>query len=324
MGRIPALDGLRTVAIAMVVAYHVDNELVPAGHWGVPLFFVLSGFVITSSICAEMDRTGGLDLIGFYRKRLVRLVPAVLVVCVALLAIGTAWSQVQPALGFYANYARTEGITLGRLTHTWFIAVIFHFYVLWPLAMKAIPAHRRVHVIGALAVAAIVWRAIAIEVMSPGWVYNSTDTNAAALMVGCFLAVAKLPKIPLAQLSLPALLGLMLFPVFGNTGSMIFWGGFLALGLSAIALEYAKTSPAWLENRALLKIAEVSFGIFLWHYVFVRSDIPLWSAAIFTVLATLASWHLIEQPIAKWDAARRARTRPAPEGRVPTTLGHPA
>ncbi len=310
-GRIPALDGLRTVAIAMVVAYHVDNQVVPAGHWGVPLFFVLSGFVITSAICAEMDATGGLNVLGFYRKRFVRLVPAVFVVCLAMLAIGTAWSQVQPAIGFYANYARTEGVTLGRLTHTWFIAVIFHFYMLWPLVMKAIPANRRVHIIGGLAVIAIVWRAIAIEVMSPGWVYNASDTNAAALMVGCFLAVAKLPKLPLAQWSIPALLGLMLLPVFGNTGSMILWGGFLALGLSAVALEYAKTAPVWLENRILLAVAEVSFGVFLWHYVFVRSDIPLWSAAIFTVIATLASWHLVERPITTFDANRRARSNAA-------------
>ncbi len=311
MGRIAALDGLRTVAIAMVVAYHVDNELVPAGHWGVPLFFVLSGFVITSSICAEIDRSGGLDLLGFYRKRLVRLVPAMLVVCVALLAVGTPWAQVQPAIGFYANYARTEGITLGRLTHTWFVAVIVHFYMLWPLVMKIIPAKWWVPVIGALTVAALAWRAIAIEVMSPGWVYNSTDTNAAALLVGCLLAVTGMARIPFARWSIPALLGLMFLPVFGNTGSMILWGGFLAVGLSAIALQYARTAPAWLENRVLLKVAEVSFGIFLWHYVFVRSDISLWSAGIFTIAAALASWHLVERPIAVWDANRMARSQAA-------------
>jgi len=306
MGRIAALDGLRTIAIAMVVAYHVDNQLVPAGHWGVQLFFVLSGFVITASICAEIDRTGGLDLLGFYRKRLVRLVPALAVVCVALLAVGTAWVQVHPAIGFYANYARTEGVTLGRLTHTWFVAVIFHFYVVWPLVMKIIPAHRRVHVIGGLTVAALVWRVIAIEIMSPGWVYNATDTNAAALLVGCLLAVTDLRRIPLARWSIPLLFALMLLPVFGNTGSLILWGGFLAVGLSAVAVEYARRAPTWLENRVLLKVAEISFGIFLWHYVFVRSDIPLWSAAIFTITAAVASWHLVERPIAAWEANRTA------------------
>ncbi len=308
MERILALDGLRTVAIAMVVAYHVDKSLVPAGHWGVPLFFVLSGFVITASLSAEIDRTGRLDLGTFYRKRLLRIVPALAVVCAALLVVGTAWSQVQPAIGLYANYARVEGISLGRLTHTWFVAVIAQFYLVWPLVFAAIPARRRTQVIGGLAVVAIVWRVVAIEIMSPGWVYNATDTNAAALFVGAFLAVAGLraPRVSVAW-SLPALLGLMLLPVFGDSGDLVLWGGFVALALSALALLYASTGPAWLENRILLRIAEVSFGIFLWHYVFVRSDIPLWVAAIATAAATAASWWLVERPLVRWDTERRRR-----------------
>lgn len=308
MERILALDGLRTVAIAMVVAYHVDKTVVPAGHWGVPLFFVLSGFVITGSLCAEIDRTGRLDLGTFYRKRLLRIVPALLVVCLALLALGTAWSQVQPSIGLHANYARIDGLALGRLTHTWFIAVIAQFYLLWPLVIAAIPGRRRARIIGGLAVVAIVWRVVAIEVMSPGWVYNATDTNAAALFVGAYLAVAGLrARRVMVAWSLPALLGLMLLPVFGDSGRLVLWGGFVALALSALALLYAATGPAWLENRLLLRIAEVSFGIYLWHYVFVRSDIPLWAAVAGTAAATAASWWLVERPLVRWDAGRRAR-----------------
>jgi len=306
--RILALDGLRTVAIAMVVGYHIDKTLVPAGHWGVPLFLVLSGFVITGSACAEIDRTGRLDLGSFYRKRLLRIVPVLLVVCLALLAVGTAWSQVVPSIGLYANYARIDGLALGRLTHTWFIAVIAPFYLVWPLVIAAIPARRRARIIGVLAVVAIVWRVVAIEVMSPGWVYNATDTNAAALFVGAYLAVAGLPaRRATVAWSLPALLGLMLLPVFGDSGRLVLWGGFVALALSALALLYASTGPAWLENRLLLRIAEVSFGVYLWHYVFVRSDIPLWAAVVFTGGATAASWWLVERPVVRWDAVRRAR-----------------
>jgi len=313
MGRIPALDGLRTIAIAMVVGYHIDKDIVPAGHWGVPLFFVLSGFVITGAIYAEVDRTGGLALGSFYRKRLLRLYPAVLAVCVAMLVIGTEWLLVAPTLGSYANYARVEGLHLGRLTHTWFLSVIVHFYVLWPLAIRKIPARYRVRAIGGLAVAAIAWRAIAIGVMSPGWVYNSTDTNAAALFVGAYLAVARPAPRWIATVSIPALLSLMLLPVFGDSGRWVLWGGFVALALSALAVQYATTSPAWLENRILLRVAEVSFGIYLWHYVFVRSDIPLWAAVVFTAVATAVSWRLVEQPVLRWDAARRGRTPPARE-----------
>ncbi len=322
MKRILALDGMRTVAIAMVVAYHIDNTLVPAGHWGVHLFLVLSGFVITGSLCAEIDRTGRLDLGAFYRKRLLRIVPALAVVCLALLVVGTAWSQVQSSIGLYANYARIEGVSLGKLTHTWFIAVIAQFYLVWPLAMAAIPARRRALVIGGLAVVAIVWRVVAIEVMSPGWVYNATDTNAAGLFVGSFLAVAGLRATrATVAWSVPALLGLMLLPVFGNSGDLVLWGGFVALALSALALLYASTDPAWLQSQILLRIAEVSFGIYLWHYVFVRSEIPLWVAVVCTALATAASWWLIERPLVRWDARRRAR-RSEP-GRVLLTTTTP-
>lgn len=318
MGRIAALDGLRTIAIAMVVAYHIDNDLVPAGHWGVPLFFVLSGLVITASICAEIDRTGTLDLAAFYRKRLLRLLPAVVAVCLALLIIGTPWSQVQPTLGLYANYGRIEGITLGRLTHTWFIAVIAQFYLVWPLVIGRLQPKHRPWVIGGLAVAAIVWRAVAIEVMSPGWVYNSSDTNAAGLFIGAFLAVAMPPVWRGAKWAIPALLGLMLLPVFGDTGDLVFWGGFVAMALGALAIQYASTGPAWLEHPVLLKIADVSFGIYLWHYVFVRSDIPLWSALVFTAVATVASWVIVEQPVLRLDAKLRARGRTVRTGVIST------
>ena len=302
MGRVPALDGLRAVAILSVVGYHIDKTVVPAGHWGVTVFFVLSGYLITSSLCAEMDRTGRLDLGSFYRKRGLRLVPALLVVCLVMLAVGTDWSSVVPALGFYANYARIEGVDLERLTHTWFIAVIAHFYLLWQFVIGALPARHRLRVIGVLALGAIAWRVTAIGIMSPGWVYNATDTNAAALLVGCYLSVARPRTWRFAGWSVPALLALMLLPVFGDEGRAVLWGGFVALALGAMAVQYAVTRPAWLESQVLLRLAEVSYGLYLWHYVFLRSDIPVWTALLLTIVATAASWYLVERPVLRWAA----------------------
>ncbi len=176
------------------------------------------------------------------------------------------------------------------------------------LAVRSIPTRHRARVIGGLAVAAIVWRAAAIGVMSPGWVYNATDTNAAALFVGAYLAVASPTKSrTLVRWSIPVLLGLMLLPVFGDAGRGVLWGGFVALTLSAMAVRYASTGPTWLEHRVLLRVAEVSFGLYLWHYVFVRSDIPLWTAVIATAVATGASWFLVERPVLHWDAKLRNR-----------------
>ena len=144
--------------------------------------------------------------------------------------------------------------------------------------------------------------------MKVGWFAKQTVWVFAVAALGSFLAVARLraPRFTVAW-SVPALLGLMLLPVFGDTSSWVLWGGFLALALSALVLLYAATSPAWLEHRVLLRIADVSFGIYLWHYVFVRSDIPLWVAAVATTVAAIASWWLVEQPLVRWDAGRRAR-----------------
>src|SRR3990172_5577948 len=97
MERTPALDGLRAVAIVMVLGYHVDKRLVPAGSWGVVLFFVLSGYLITRLLCAETDREGHIDIRRFSLRRAFRLLPALIVVCLVLLAAGTAWSQVEPS-----------------------------------------------------------------------------------------------------------------------------------------------------------------------------------------------------------------------------------
>lgn len=312
MRRIPALDGLRAVAIAMVVGYHVNSAVVTAGHYGVILFLVLSGYVVTGSLCAEMDRTGRVDVGSFYRRRVLRLLPVLVVVCCAMVAVGTGWSRVTAVLGFYANYARIEGLDLGRLTHTWFVAVIAHFYVLWPLVIAAVRAEHRARIVGGLALAGIAWRAIAVGIMSPGWVYNATDTNAAALLVGCYLAVTRLAPWRFAGWSLPALVALMLVPVFGDTGTAVLWGGFVALALSALTVQYALSGPALLGNRVLLRIAEMSFGLYMWHYVFIRSDIALWLALVLTLVATVASWYLLEQPVLRWAARRKVQTRELP------------
>jgi peptidoglycan/LPS O-acetylase OafA/YrhL len=304
MERIPALDGLRAIAIMMVVGYHVDNALVPAGFWGVLLFFVLSGYLITRLLCAEVDRDQRLDVRSFYLKRGLRLLPALIVVCLVLVVVGTDWSNVVPTLGYYANYARIAGTDIGLLTHTWSLAVEEHFYLLWPLVIGAVPAARRLRVVGLLAVAAVVWRVVAIQVMTPGWVYNATDTNAAALLAGCYLAVARPRPWRWTGWSVVALVGLMFLPVFGEEGSAFLWGGFLAIALGVVAIQHAVTRPAWLEGRALVWLGTISYGLYLWHYVIVRSDsIPTWVALPLTVVVAAASWYLVEEPI------RRLRER---------------
>ncbi len=315
MKRIAALDGLRTVAIIMVVGYHVDKELVPAGYWGVIVFFVLSGYLITRLLCVEKDRTGRVNLLSFYLRRALRLLPAVFIVCAALLAIGTRWALVVPTLGYHANYARIAGVDLGLLKHTWSLAVEEHFYLVWPLVIGAVPARHRLRVVGLLALTAIAWRAIAIEIMSASWVYNSTDTNAAALLAGCWLAVARPRPRRFAGWSIPALLGLMLLPAFGEASAGFAWGGFVAIGLGMAAVQYAITGPRWLEASIPVWLGKISYGLYLWHYVYLRGGITAWVALPLTVVTAAASWYLVEEPIRRWRSRltkTRARGSPPP------------
>jgi peptidoglycan/LPS O-acetylase OafA/YrhL len=299
--RNPALDGLRALAIVMVIGYHVDKGRVPAGFWGVLLFFVLSGYLITRLLCTEMDRNDRVDIRSFYFRRALRLLPALVVLCVVVLLVFRAeWSTVVPALGYYANYARVGGADIGLLTHTWSLAVEEHFYLLWPLVIGVVPKRHRLRVIGLVAVTAIAWRAIAIGVMSPSWVYNATDTNAAALLVGCYLGVARPRAWRMARWSVPALLGLMFLPVFGEEGFALLWGGFLAIALGVGAIQYATTRPSWLETPVLVWLGKISYGLYLWHYVFIRSDFSTPVALAFAVAAAAASWYLVEEPVRRW------------------------
>jgi peptidoglycan/LPS O-acetylase OafA/YrhL len=248
-----------------------------------------------------MDRNGGVDIRSFYLRRALRLLPALIVVCLVLLAAGTEWSKVAPTLGYYANYARVGGADVGLLTHTWSLAVEEHFYLVWPLVIAAVPARLRLRAIGLLAVAAIAWRALAIGIMSPSWVYNATDTNAAALLAGCYLGVARPGQWRRAGWSIPALLALMFLPVFGEQGSALLWGGFVAIALGVVAIQHVVTSrPAWLEAPALVWLGKISYGLYLWHYVFVRSGIAVWAAIPLTVAVAAASWYLVEEPVRRW------------------------
>jgi peptidoglycan/LPS O-acetylase OafA/YrhL len=284
----------------MVIGYHADKTAVPAGYWGVILFFVLSGYLVTRSLCAEVDGTGRVGLGSFYARRALRLLPALIVFCLVMLAAGIHWSKVAPTLGFYSNYARIAGTDLGPLTHTWFLAVLGHFYLLVPLAVAAVPRRHRVLTVGLAALAAVAWRVAAIVVLSQGWVYNATDTNAAALLAGCWLATVRLPARGWAGWSIPVLLGTALLPVFGEEGAAFLWGDFAAIALAAAVIHYASGGRRWLGSRPLVWLGKLSYSLYLWHYVFVKSDLAVWAALPISIAAAAASRYLVELPAQRW------------------------
>src|ERR1700730_4181433 len=135
---IPALDGLRAVAVYLVIISHFGFEMVPGAH-GVMIFFVLSGFLITWLLLKENERYGKVSLADFYRRRTLRIFPAVyvywLILIALLVATGKAvlWPHAWSALFYTSNYySAINGDPNNGLSHTWSLAIEEQFYLLWP------------------------------------------------------------------------------------------------------------------------------------------------------------------------------------------------
>ena len=212
---LPALDGLRALAVIMVVAYHLDMPWARGGFLGVDLFFVISGFLITTLLLREREDTGRLAIGSFWFRRFKRLVPPVVVMVLAtvvatrLWGVPEQWNSVRvdatAALGYVANWRFVVAdqsyfaSTLGPspLRHTWSLALEEQWYFVWPvvvagLCVLAARSTRRrwlpLGVISALAVVSAGLMAVLYDAADPSRVYYGTDTRGQQLLVGAALA----------------------------------------------------------------------------------------------------------------------------------------
>src|SRR5436190_7048648 len=215
--RAPGLDGVRALAVLIVIGFHVGASGLPGGFLGVDIFFVLSGFLITDLLVASYDRTGRLDLAGFWTRRARRLLPALAVMLVvvtaaaaviepgqeaslrlALLAAATYtsnWYQILHHVSYFAA-ARQAGAP-PPLDHLWSLAIEEQFYLVWPLIVWCVIARlatRRARVACALTGAAVSALVMTIQYTpggDPSAVYYGTGTHASALLIGAALALAR-------------------------------------------------------------------------------------------------------------------------------------
>ena len=216
--RLPGLDGLRALAITLVLAYHLFPGLAPGGFLGVDIFLVVSGYLITALLIAEHRLEGRVRLRRFWARRARRLLPALIVVvglsatAAALIGgdilVGIGW-QLAGALTFSSNWwSIANGSTYLDQTspelfrHFWSLAVEEQFYLLWPFAVIALLAlplrHLRVALPIALAVASAVAMALlagdpAVDPAPASAAYYSTLTHGFGLLLGAGLAVAREP-----------------------------------------------------------------------------------------------------------------------------------
>lgn len=132
----PQLDGMRTLAVALVLVGHSWVRHFHGAELGVGLFFALSGFLITGLLMDELGRNGRVDLARFTGRRALRLVPALLVLLAATVPVLRPPSgDVAAALLYYSNWWRAAGHDMGNLGHLWSLAVEEQFYLVWPLIL---------------------------------------------------------------------------------------------------------------------------------------------------------------------------------------------
>jgi len=301
--RLPGLDGLRAIAVVLVTGFHLETKrFMPGGFIGVDLFFVLSGFLISTLLISEYQRDGRIDLPAFYARRLRRLLPAFVLTLVLVLAL--SFLVFEPNSRFFRSLdAMTFSVVgaftyvfnwlpslrfpyMGPLVHLWSLAVEEQFYLLWPAALFF--CLRRSN-----------WRSVLRRVLPitilvslsiPFWYWNwdwrrlyySSDYRAHAILAGALLAVlrsdeslrvrwseSKLLR-PMTILSCVYLLGVTLTADIDSAPMYV--GGFAGVVLASAVLIFSTVESRpdelgrrFLESPALVWIGHRCYGFYLFH-----------------------------------------------------------
>jgi peptidoglycan/LPS O-acetylase OafA/YrhL len=301
---LPGLDGLRAIAVLAVMVFHFFPGVLRGGFVGVDIFFVVSGFLITTILLRDVSRHHRVELGGFWGRRARRLLPALftmLLVCSSAtllvggdtaLALGrqllgaVTFSSNWVSIGGGASYFTQDSPELFR--NLWSLAVEEQFYVLWPfvvwLLARTVRARTGAWICALMAVLSAGAMAVFFQGGDPTRVYFGTDTHSFGLMIGSFLAFAMIdrgrdeitdraaalrrpaPWIGIAALAL-IVIGAV---VLGETDAVTYRGGLLAISLLTAVVIWSVVRSAWLggvlDARPLRAVGRRSYGLYLWHW----------------------------------------------------------
>jgi peptidoglycan/LPS O-acetylase OafA/YrhL len=336
LGYRPELDGLRGVAILLVMLVHL-HDWPRGGFLGVDVFFTLSGFLITTLLLEEWQARGTISLRHFYARRALRLFPAVAVLLLAYAAfalasggpyLGTRLAGAAYGATYTANWPQALGLGFPEqeIGFLWTLAIEEQYYLLWPgllllgLQLARLSAGRLAVAVGCLVLAVWVWRFVLAAGGDGRRVYFGTDTRLDQILLGAILAAWFVRQAAAARASRPlrlagwagvAFLAWRLFdPVYFR-----WW--YPAVGIAGIGLASAavlgcvvtRSSPTlgWvLRGRPLRLVGTLSYSLYLWHVPAIRAvdrsflaeaaPLRILAGVVLSFLLAAASYRFVEQP----------------------------
>ena len=338
-GYIPGLDGLRAVAVLIVLVAHFGLGHIVPGGFGVTVFFFISGFLITRLLIAESEKKGRVGMSDFYVRRFIRLIPALIGMTFVTTAVHLALDIGAPtptefaaANLYFTNYFQIASLSAGESPHMswtplWSLAVEEHFYLMFPLLLVVLRRDWVKVFFVLLAVVAVVplWR-LGVTVMRPDvaelYTYMATDARIDSIAWGCLFSVglhllgsperlrALVGWVP-AGLALGALLAT--FVVRDDTFRQVlrFFVQGMAIGVLMLNLYFGQ-SFRWafgvLELAPLRWVGRVSYGLYLWHFPVLdlvrRMELSAPATVIIALAASFAvtalSFYYWEQRFIGW------------------------
>jgi peptidoglycan/LPS O-acetylase OafA/YrhL len=340
-GAIPSLDGIRAVAVSLVFLAHSGFDRLVPGGLGVTIFFVLSGYLITTLMRIEHTRSGRISYWGFYGRRLLRLMPPLFIVVAAagLLAAasiidgGFTSGGLLSALFYFGNYYVIahdfHGLPAG-IGVIWSLSIEEHYYLFFPplaaLLLRAGRVRLSVTLLSILCAAVLAWRYwLVFHGGSEAYLTMATDTRVDAILVGCIMALLRNPWLdpvsapnPVRDWTIAAgccavLMATLLYrdEVFRLTARYILQS--LAIApLIYLAVARAERPPfRWLNARPLVYIGTISYTIYLSHHVILLGLAKHWPQAnwIWLTLCGAVLTLAVAEPIRRWVEEPCAKLR---------------
>lgn len=322
---IPELDGLRGFAILAVIFFHANASFLNGGFIGVDIFFVLSGFLITSLLVQEFDHKGSVSLKHFYVRRMLRLGPALLLLLVIFCAVSFIFLNEEKAVAnlidalialvYLSNWARAFDIhPPDFLGHTWSLSIEEQFYILWPiilLGLLRIIKNRWYVFLFSITIALFSWFlrvVLTLHEASVERLYNGLDTRADGLMIGCALGILlssglvseKFKMVFSRWLEYIAPVFMIFLFAFLMVSDWLdpkmYYFGFLVIEVLVaglildIVINKKSMVSKILAMRWLVWVGSISYGLYLWHYPIFRTMFALgynfWAVIVFGTLIT--------------------------------------